>query len=983
MLGCKSALCDTNSGAEPVAKGKVIDLCIWKAFTAKRAYSMITTCLCHFGIAMLPRIRSRPETVVSQRDKYSKFYIDNKGDKPRETLRRRIPLAWYLQYLIWLNLKGAQGIATGGHMEGRTPLHSTPAHDLHSNESTHATMVLHWHTSNGAAGIAHQYAGHVHTTTHTQPFARHPALQPQCGYKAQRVGEAKRPGPLQQMDGLTKHTLMTINVNSEKAKRSWLQKDAEVICMQETRLTARGQQGAKRSWANVGYDIAFDEGAQMRTQRANVVRETLDHDIGAHGVGVAIASQFRLHEIHRNLQSDHYRILREQCRGQIAFVDLGNNKGYYVANFYGISGASCAGENAAYRRNEELLTLLFTMLSRLKGPVFLCGDFNVDCYESVVARAALNTECWVNLNAEKATTYHRSNSGTCIDQIWVNRPALALVEPGSFRVRHDIKSGGHHGLQITIQTDSMHHAGHMWNKLKAIPTHLAPEMTDDDKQQLAWEIIQAQGGRHMVEHILEGRTNQAYNIWIRTLEEYWEQRLTTVDASWDRGRAAPPQFVRKSVIVHRDNFGPGIRKLDRTSLQRMLQRHDAGRTISIKEEVQMMRSWKNMTNGLHSKLKHIPDIRLDEPSLGTTTTLQAAAYKLRESILQSIAKARIGEWREKMTTSLRQRDTKNAYKWVRNQATYKQRALLVPDDSTQQHDGTHQPKWTTNVDHVMGRMMEYWKGLFNMFVDHEPRVADFLREYESEIPDMVDTPTQATINGTTLGQALDDANTGTSTGLDSVAIGEIQHLPIALTGPLATILNKVGTCPHAPWPTPLTHARIPLLDKGAVESEGDARPIRVYSNIYRGWSRASYRLMTNWMHSWMPEGMIGGRKGHSATSITWQTQLGIELAANSDQQSVACMYDRVKCFDRIVRPIVYAVEKQMGMPDWITTASRKFYDQLNNSLQLGPFVGEFFHAGAGLGQGCALSVMRINVLMCIWLRRHLSKLPKGYDFRPL
>ena len=125
----------------------------------------------------------------------------------------------------------------------------------------------------------------------------------------------------------------------------------------------------------------------------------------------------------------------------------------------------------------------------------------------------------------------------------------------------------------------------------------------------------------------------------------------------------------------------------------------------------------------------------------------------------------------------------------------------------------------------------------------------------------------------------------------------------------------------------------------------------------------------------MPAQMHGARPGHSTSDVTWPLMLAIESANQKSEQLAGAMLDRMKCFDKMVREISFELETACGFERWITRSQQKLYKKLKRFLVISTFAGPIFESTNGFAQGCAITVMRINLLMSIWIKRQLSRIP--------
>jgi hypothetical protein len=77
--------------------------------------------------------------------------------------------------------------------------------------------------------------------------------------------------------------------------------------------------------------------------------------------------------------------------------------------------------------------------------------------------------------------------------------------------------------------------------------------------------------------------------------------------------------------------------------------------------------------------------------------------------------------------------------------------------------------------------------------------------------------------------------------------------------------------------------------------------------------------------------------------------------------------DIAKCFDQILRLLLYALAKAAGMPTQILDAYRRFQEGLLVHNTIAGGVGTGFKRRCGIPQGCPLSMMFTALLMRPWI----------------
>ena len=78
--------------------------------------------------------------------------------------------------------------------------------------------------------------------------------------------------------------------------------------------------------------------------------------------------------------------------------------------------------------------------------------------------------------------------------------------------------------------------------------------------------------------------------------------------------------------------------------------------------------------------------------------------------------------------------------------------------------------------------------------------------------------------------------------------------------------------------------------------------------------------------------------------------------------------DYVKCFDLIPQQISFRMAREFGLDPKPQLALEAMCQQLHRAFKINGALGSFFHATSGVLQGCAMSVLMINMLTTVWMR---------------
>ena len=154
-------------------------------------------------------------------------------------------------------------------------------------------------------------------------------------------------------------------------------------------------------------------------------------------------------------------------------------------------------------------------------------------------------------------------------------------------------------------------------------------------------------------------------------------------------------------------------------------------------------------------------------------------------------------------------------------------------------------------------------------------------------------------------------------GLDQWSTQDFSILGDSAYDWLAQMLNKIKA--GAQWPEPTLHAQGSYLLKNP-EDSGEPlgyRALFVTSVVYRRWAATRLRQSSAWIDEWATPDMFAGISGMSAEEAWYSTALHLERARLQGHPATGASVDIHKCFDQLVRELVYRILEEAGCPDEI------------------------------------------------------------------
>ena len=108
----------------------------------------------------------------------------------------------------------------------------------------------------------------------------------------------------------------------------------------------------------------------------------------------------------------------------------------------------------------------------------------------------------------------------------------------------------------------------------------------------------------------------------------------------------------------------------------------------------------------------------------------------------------------------------------------------------------------------------------------------------------------------------------------------------------------------------------------------------ITSSIYRLWGKTRLLHIAPWIAQWRLPNMYGGLPGAGADDAWYSTSLEVEHALLFNLPLVGAIADLYKCFDQIIRLLLYVILACAGLPTQILTAYINFMEStlIHNSI---------------------------------------------------
>ena len=184
---------------------------------------------------------------------------------------------------------------------------------------------------------------------------------------------------------------------------------------------------------------------------------------------------------------------------------------------------------------------------------------------------------------------------------------------------------------------------------------------------------------------------------------------------------------------------------------------------------------------------------------------------------------------------------------------------------------------------------------------------------------------------------------------------------------LVALLNAIEDGPE--WPEDVTTARAAFLanDVDRFEDPLAYRVLLIMPVLYRRWACCRLRAMAHWIKRWQLQEMVAGVAEMGADDAWWETALDLEEHLLNGTPFSGAGVDVFKCFDQIVRDLVYRLAETAGMPSKVLRTYKKYQEGLQTRNAVAGGLGTPYKRFMGIPQGCPMSMMIIILILRAWL----------------
>eukprot|EP00438_Fugacium_kawagutii_P027321 Skav202721 [mRNA] locus=scaffold654:963827:967240:+ [translate_table: standard] len=200
-------------------------------------------------------------------------------------------------------------------------------------------------------------------------------------------------------------------------------------------------------------------------------------------------------------------------------------------------------------------------------------------------------------------------------------------------------------------------------------------------------------------------------------------------------------------------------------------------------------------------------------------------------------------------------------------------------------------------------------------------------------------------------------------GIDGISAAELQQLPPLAIEHLCGIMAAMSEFP--PWIMVANTIALPKVS-GEI-SAAQVRPITIFAQLYRTWSRVVSQQILARFATLMPSNITGFLKHRGPMDASMQLAYFLEQAFHENTTHSGVTMDLIKCFNTICRVSTTIVMKRLGIPVWLVDMWAASLDNMQRRWTLNRNISDLIDTNNGCPEGDSLSVIAMISLGFVWI----------------
>ena len=772
------------------------------------------------------------------------------------------------------------------------------------------------------------------------------------------------PGEGPDFSGLT--SLVSANIGSIATNPLWKTWDADIVCLQETRVGKNNHRSAVKNFQTKGWNPCL--GALLPC----IWHKSGSSQTPCGGTLVAapdsIIRGFQASQDHAGL----FEKLHKTRRVAIAWCQVTSYRFALVISVYAHTGAS--QDPKIHDLNNCLFDDILTFASQFgRIPVILAGDLQAAPLSYPVLANALNVQAWADpisstdVDGEVTRPLTFSNDGTfsgpgdsctSIDAVLVNDIAFAALQHAEVMQQFGRQ---HRPIRLTFNWPSLEQIGYI--HFKTAPFDLSKvHFEENDLTLPSWET-----------------TYQAKFEDAPTSDSKWDvvnnfltDTILARGASWGEGpqkRAVAPSFVKKKIapkqLLSRCAATAKSSKLAKVSgrLQELTTR--LSRTSMTGEDSFITRRLACKTYwNLRDLAAPVGWPNPCQPTLTEVYLAKVWADAALATTDAAIRLQRIKRWKKRIHDSA-QSNCAYIFQHLKNKLQDEPPNLVFDDDG----NVIFQPE------QALGYLNSAWDDVYpaNVLSEHPLKMLELVWPYIKDQQLAVDLPP---VSAGDLRHVLQKRKHIAAPGLDGWRTQELKCFCQEDLEPVAKFFAIVETS-DLPLPKALVCAKQVILNKPGPATPMNKRLITVLPALLLAYTGSRFAQLQQWQQEIMPTCILGGIRGRTMSTLYNDMRLHIGCAKLDQVPLVGIKLDKAKAFDRIIPTFAGVLFLAFGIPQGIVSVFLKMYQGLHRHLSYRKWVCPLAtHPANGVAQGCSLSLLAMNAYNKVWchLLEHIPEI---------
>lgn len=762
-------------------------------------------------------------------------------------------------------------------------------------------------------------------------------------------------------------TVLTANIDSIHSHPHVFEWSHNLLCLQETRLSVKNIDIPRQNFAERGLDIFHGKLLKLRTDKNGT------HRVPHGGVACVASSHICRPFVDDQDCSGLRNPLFESSRICATWVQVLPKVRALCFSFYGQTHR----ENGSFFDfNNDFLEKLFIICSQFGDiPIIIAGDFQLEPRMYPAVAIAFREGGWTDPlerndetgNSCRPLTYSRNgnfkdpqDNCSSIDGILVNQTALAALK--------EIQVFGNDGRQhapvcATFDWPKLYQTGFRLEKPAAIKLSSLPNLDGKIDRECIESAAEFLWEHEFADKCTQSSDNDAWesiNDWALTTF----RRVGCTFGPGLKSRGKLPKLKKVKIFPGQEKDGGAATALSSklSKLHKIVVelRCRLGRTATKVADMHI--TWK-LQNRVAETLKELKvckwwtiESNLDDESLFWVLKQVQEKIVLERSREK---RQRITKWKEKMIQGTTSKNvSSDVYQWI------KQKNQNISANLIQDLDGNI----IFSPDEAIRTINEQWDSVFSANTLHEEplKILHFVWPYVQHCRCEMELPP---LTGSMIQSQILSRKKQAAAGLDGWRTLELQNFPIVIFDQIATFFTEIELGKRT-IPSILAMAKQVILPKESQSGE-DAplkkRLISILPALTLAYTGVRFHQLQKWQALVMPPPLHGGIRGRKMSDISTGLQIQVDEAKRTNEHIVGLKLDKAKCFDRLIPSVTSALFAALGIPISVITFFLQMYSNLKRYMTYKTWIAENYTTCAnGLVQGCSLSLLAINVHMCIW-----------------